>query len=171
MEAEEFMGSTLEFVGAVCDRPYETNQEGGALPLPCLLLLNDQVDQLVLDNDGLADLAALLCQESSDLLVCQDICNNCIVLQVCIHHDSAAHLAVDLNSDGNLGILALFFTVSGPGLVSDSVVMTQHLPDFLTNVGNDAGDHLDEALCILSGASTVLVDFVDEHHHLRNGLR
>ena len=132
-------------------------------------LLNDQVDQLILDHDGLADLAGSLCQEGCNLVVCQHIGNDSVIVQVGIHHNSTAHLTIDLNSDGDFGILALVLAVGGPRLVSDGVVMTQNLPDLFAHVGDDAGDHLDEALCVLSGAGAVLVDFVDEDHHLGNG--
>ena len=39
----------------------------------CLNLLNDQIDQLVLDHDGLDDIAAVLFQEGLDLIVGQHI--------------------------------------------------------------------------------------------------
>ena len=129
-------------------------------------LLHNQVDQLVLDHDGLADLAAVLLEEIINFLVGQNIGNNGIVVQIGIHHHGAAHLAVDLNGDGNLSILALLLGVGGPGLIGDGIVMTQQLPQLFAHVGDDAGKHLDEALGVFSGAGACFIDLVDEYHHL-----
>ena len=57
-------------------------------------LLDNQVNQLVLDHDGLADLAGLLCQEVGDLLVCQDVLDDeTVIANVKANEKIAAFLA------------------------------------------------------------------------------
>ena len=115
--------------------------------------LHDQIDQLILDHDGLADLAALLCQEGSDLLVGQNIGNNSIIVQICFHHDSAAHLSVDLNRNGDLRVLALGLVIGGPGFIGNGVVMTQDLPQFFAHMG-DGSEALTHSVKAASYASS-----------------
>ena len=107
-------------------------------------LFDDQVDQLILDHDGLDDITAVLRKEGSDLVISQYILHNGIVIQVGGHQDGATHLAIDLHSDGDLVILALFLIVGRPGFESDGALMAQQLPHLLAHMGNDAGNHLDE---------------------------
>ena len=60
-------------------------------------LFHDQVDQLVFDNDGLDDVAALLFQEFGDLLISKHVAHDRIIVQIGFHLHSATHLAVDLH--------------------------------------------------------------------------
>ena len=76
-----------------------------------------EIHDFLFDDDGFDHLHASHC--GLHLAVSQGLLLDGLFVGIGGDGDDRAHLAVDLDSDVDLGILALFFVISGPGLVSD----------------------------------------------------
>mgnify|MGYP000995425104 CR=1 FL=1 len=123
---------------------------------PCLL--DDQVYQLIFYHDRLAQAARLLLQEPGDLLV----------RQIGVHQHRAAHLAVDLDRDGDLGILALALLIGRPlGHGADSLKALQ-LPQLVTDMGGKGAQQLEQGL-ELRPVAALLAHLVHQRHKDGNG--
>ena len=75
--------------------------------VPGFSLFYDQIDKLILHDDCLDDTAALLFQETGDLLIGGRRRDDRLVVQIGGHVNGAAELSVDLHGHIDLGVLAL----------------------------------------------------------------
>ena len=60
------------------------------------------------------------------------------------NHDAAAHLAVDLHRQFDFVVNQPLLVEGGEVGIGDGVVVAQSLPQFLSNMGGDRGDHNDD---------------------------